>query len=137
MALNQVIYLPNPAGTYSKTVGVELTAVGAAATTIQAAIAAGFFVRARNFTICLTANSSVSTQFIVGILRIGNGRYDVTLLMPTSATSYTQNFSSADLGFDGAWLQPGDIVSFEAIVSTGAPTGIRISVSVALEDFTA
>lgn len=136
MALNEAIYLPNPAAAQTKTVGVELTAVGAAATTL-ATITASTYVRARSFSICITATASVANQVITGILKIGTGKYSVSMLMPTNATVYAQNFSSADLGFDGAWLQGADTITFEAVVNTGAPTAIRISSAVPLEEFTA
>lgn len=136
MALNQVMYLPNPAGVYNKTVGTELTATGAAATTIQAAIAASTYVRVRNFTICLTAIGDATSEYITGVLTIGAGKYTVTASVASGATTSAQ-FSSADLGFDGAWLQPTDTITFRFIEDgAGAVTGPRASVSVALEDFT-
>lgn len=136
MALNQVIYLPNPAAAQTKTVGIELTAVGAAATTL-ATITASTYVRARNFTICLSAIGDGTAEYISGILKIGTGKYSVSLLIPTNLSGYTGNFSSSDLGFDGAWLQGGDTITFQATASAGSPTAIRASVSVALEEFTA
>lgn len=136
MALNQVIYLPNPAAAQSKTVGIELTATGGAASTL-ATITASTYVRVRNFTICLTAIADATSNYVSGILKIGTGKYTVSLLVPNSGQEYTQNFSSADLGFDGTWLQGGDTITFQCIEVGGTVGSPRASVSVSLEEFTA
>lgn len=136
MALNEVIYLPNPAAAQSKTVGTELTVGGAGFSTL-ATITAATYVRVRNFTICLNCVGDGTAEYLRGTLEIGTGKYSVSLLCPTTGDGYTGRFSSADLGFDGAWLQPADTVKFECAANAGTPTNIRASVSVALEEFTA
>jgi len=135
MAINQVIYLPNPAAAQSKTVGVALTATGAGATTI-ATITASTQVRVRNFTICLSCVGDSTSDYIAGILKIGTGQFAVSVATP-AGSAYIGQFSSADLGFDGAWLQPADTITFQAVeAGGGALTSIRASVSVSLEEFT-
>lgn len=136
MALNEVIYLPNPEAAQSKTVGIELTAAGAGATTL-ATITAATYVRVRNFTVCITAIGDGTAEYISGILKIGTGKYTFTVLIPSTATAYHEIFASDGVGFDGAWLQPADTITFQCVVDGGTPTGIRASVSVALEEFTA
>lgn len=135
MALNEVIYLPNPIGLQSKSIGTELTAAGAGATTL-ATITAATAVRVRNFTICLTAIGDGTAEYISGILKIGTAKYTVSMLVTTTATAYTEIFSSADMGFDGSWLQPADTITFQCLVDGGTPTAIRASVAVSLEEFT-
>ena len=136
MALNQVIYLPNPAASQSKTVGTILTATGAGATTL-ATITAATQVRVRNFTICLSCVGDGISDYICGILKIGTGQFAVSVATPASV-AYIAQFSSADLGFDGAWLQPTDTITFQAVEAGGGTlTSIRASVSVSLEEFTA
>ncbi len=135
MALNQVIYLPNPEAAQSKVVGIELTATGAAASTL-ATITASTYVRVRNFTICLTAVGDATSDYISGILKIGTGKFTVSMLANGSGTPFAQQFSSADLGFDGAWLQPADTITFQCVEAGGTVANPRASVSVSLEEFT-
>ena len=134
MALNQVIYLPNPAGTYSKTVGTKHTS--ATSTVLQAAIPAATYVRVRNFSITMTGTGATSAS-LIGILKIGAGRF-ICALIGTASTNYSAELSSDDVGFDGAWLQPGDTITFDTEQNGLNPfTDIEAAVSVALEDFTA
>ncbi len=135
MALNQVIYLPNPAGAYCKTVGVKVTAVGSS--TLQTAIPASTYVRVRNFSITLHGTGDTNAS-LLGVLKIGTGKYMCTLIGTNNTTQYSAELSSDDVGFDGAWLQPGDTITFDVEQGgSGTITNIDASVSVALEDFTA
>lgn len=135
MALNQVIYLPNPLGTYTKTVGASVSATGT--TTLQAAIAASTYVRVRNFSISLACTGDGTSDRLDGILRIGNGYFHVSLDTPSAATNYQSIKGSADFDFDGGWLQPTDTITFQlSEIGGGTLTNIRATVSVALEDFT-
>ncbi len=133
MALNQVIYLPNPAGAYSKNVGIKVTAAGSS--TLQTAIPASTYVRARNFSITLHGTGDTSGS-LLGTLKIGTGKF-TCVLIGTSSTQYSSELSSDDVGFDGAWLQPGDTITFDVEQGgSGTITNIDASVSVSLEDFT-
>jgi hypothetical protein len=135
MALNEIVYLPNPAGTEARTVGVELTASGGGPTTIYT-VPANEVVRVRNFAICLTAIGDGTSEYLSGILKIGTGKFTVSLITANAGTAYTQNFSCEDLGFNGAWLQVADTITFQAIEAGGGTlTSLRASVSVALEDY--
>lgn len=135
MALNEVIYLPNPAGAYTKTVGASVSATGSS--TLQAAIAASTYVRARSFCINMSCTGDNVTDLLKGVLKIGGGYYCVDLLTPANA-NYETTVSSADLGFDGAWLQSGETITFVlSEIGGGTLTNVRANVSVALEDFTA
>jgi hypothetical protein len=134
MALNQVIYLPNPAGTYTKTVGATVTAAGTS--TLQTAIPASTYVRVRNFSITMTGTGATGGS-LIGTLKIGAGQITCTLIT-TSAIPYSVELSSDDIGFDGAWLQPADTITF-IVAQNGANnvTDIKASCLVSLEDFTA
>lgn len=135
MALNQVIYLPNPAGVYTKTVGASVSATGT--TTLQAAIAASTYVRVRNFSISIACTGDNVSDRLDGILKIGGGYYNFVLLTP-AAGQYEDAIGSDALGFDGVWLQPTDTITFQLTeIGGGTLTNIRATVSVALEDFTA
>lgn len=135
MALNEAIYLPNPAGSYSKTVGATVTATGSS--TLQSAIPASTYVRARSFCINISCTGDNVTDLLKGVLKIGSGHYSVDLLTPATA-NYETTVSSADLGFDGAWLQPTETITFIlSEIGGGTVTNVRANVSVALEDFTA
>lgn len=135
MALNEVIYLPNPAGTYTKTVGIQVAAVGTSV--LQTAIPASTYVRVRNFSITMKCIGD-NVGALVGTLKLGTGKILSTLIAPSSGTSYSSELSSDDIGFDGAWLQPGDTVEFVvAQGGSGTVTSILATCHVALEDFTA
>lgn len=137
MALNEVIYLPNPAAAQTKTVGTVLTAFSGATNTLITATASTY-VRVRSFCIQLTATGDAVSDFVYAKLKIGSGYYTVTLATPSAATLYTTSVSSADLGFDGAWIQGGETITLVVEeVGGGALTTPKASVSVALEEFTA
>lgn len=136
MALNEVISLPNPSGTYTKTIGASVTIAGT--TTLQAAIAASTYVRAKNFSISLSCTGDGISDRLDGILKIGGGYFHVSLDTPSSATNYQSIKGSLDFDFDGGWLQPTDTITFQLTeIGGGTLNNVRATVSVALEDFTA
>lgn len=133
MALNQVIYLPNPAGAYNKMVGATVAVAGTS--TLQTAIPASTYVRVRNFSITLLGTAGAAGDFLHGTLKIGAAQFTCSAVIASGgATLATAELSSDDVGFDGGWLQPTDTITF--IVATSGLTVTKASVSVSLEDFT-
>ena len=94
MALNQVIYLPNPAGTYTKTVGATVTAAGTS--TLQTAIPASTYVRVRNFSITMTGTGATGGS-LIGTLKIGAGQITCTLITYWSSKFYVKAYPTIPL----------------------------------------
>ncbi len=130
MALNQIVYFPNP--TKSKSVGSTVTANGA--TTVYTAPTDN--IRVKGFSIVMSGLANSANDASIYTIKIGTAEFIVTLPLPSTTVIASVSKSSVDFDCEGAWLNSGDTITATKADLVGTP-GILVHCSCAfvLEDY--
>lgn len=138
MALNEIVYLPNPST--SKSIGAAPAGTG---TTTVYTVGAGEVKKASSFTITLAMVPTTVADSISATLKIGTANFTVTLNTsgsdgsdPDATTPVSRIYSCDAMGYKGSFLQVADTITF-IVSSTGAPSLIKSAVGISLDEYTA